>query len=134
MSIRRNLKTIKTNEYSYDTEYFWINVQDGNIVHCNFYEYPVEDYHQILELLSYVQAVVAKRSVEGTTMIGNKKFYFKTVTKHEKKVQGKDITEWSLRCIFDDKETYLDYRQCYIVVVCLQKCLQFFTARPVIKK
>ena len=132
--IRKALKQIKTDTYLYDTDFFRMEVVDGNSVYCHLFEYPVENYQQILELLSYVQAVVAKRSVEGTTMIGGKKFDFKTVTKHEKKVQGKDIMEWSLKCLFDGKETYLDYRQCYIVVVGLQKCLQFFTARPIIKK
>jgi len=133
MAIRYNIKLINTESYIFDRDYFRIQAIEGSVC-CNFYGYSVENYEQILELLSYVQGVVAKRAVEGSVTIGGMKFGFKSVTKHEKKVQGKDISEWSLRCIFNGQETYLDYRQCYIIYICLQKCLQFFTARPTMKK
>ncbi len=128
------IELIDTSEYVYDTDYFRIGVTSGRHVHCNFYKYPVKNFQQIIELLSYLQAVISKRTAEGKVVIGDGEFHLKTVTKQGKKVHGKDIIEWSLRCSFNGKEEYLDYRQCYTIVLGLQKCLQFFTARPESKK
>jgi len=128
------IEFINTAEYVYEVDYFRMEVKSGRYVYCNFYKYPVKSFQQIVELLSYLQAVISKRTAEGKVTIGGGEFHFKTVTKQEKKVHGKDIIEWSLRCSFNGKEEYLDYRQCYTIVLGLQKCLQFFTARPEAKR
>ncbi len=123
-------KPINATKYAYETDYFAIQVDGGSAFYCSFYEYPVENFQQIVELLSYMEAVLKKQPTEGKMIIGGVEFNFKTVVIFVKKVNGKDIAEWSLRCGFNGKEKYLDYSQCYTVAVCLQKCLQLFAATP----
>jgi len=113
-------------ELRFNSDILSVVITDYGVI-CYFYEFTVDTFQKIVELLSYFQAVVGKRFVSGEITLDNKTIKLETVVKTIKRVEGKDIIEYSLRCTINNEHRFIDYRNCFMNVVILNKCLQFLS-------